>query len=138
MQDANMLAQFSQMYRTAIDSFMEEVGMFRGQALLLCQIAKQDGMTQSEIAESLSVQGATITNMLKRMEESQLVERHRDADDNRLVRVYITEAGRELEVSIATRFQELEDAILKDMTEADRETLRRLVWQMIGNMSDSC
>lgn len=133
--DANLLAQFSQMYKTAIDSFMEEVGMFRGQALVLCKVAEQDGMTQSEIADALSVQGATVTNMLKRMEEANLVKRHRDPQDNRLVRVHITDEGRDLEVSIANRLQCLGGAILKDISEEDRQTLRRLVWKMIDNMS---
>ena len=95
--DATLLAHFSQMYRSAIDTFMDQVGMYRGQAFVLCQVARQDGMNQSEIAEALSVQGATITNMLKRMEESRLIVRRRDVEDNRLVRVYITEEGRQME-----------------------------------------
>ena len=44
--------------------------MPRGQAALLCVLVKRDGMTQSEIAEQLSVQGATVTNMLQRLEEA--------------------------------------------------------------------
>jgi predicted CoA-binding protein len=40
------------------------------------------------------VQGATITNMRQRMEESGLVRRRRDPEDNRLVRVFLTRAGR--------------------------------------------
>ncbi|HRF99066.1 MAG TPA: MarR family transcriptional regulator [Aggregatilineales bacterium] len=132
--DANLLAQFSQMYRNAIDTFMDEVGMHRGQAFVLCQVVKQDGMTQTEIAEALSVQGATITNMLKRMEESNLIVRRRDAQDNRLVRVYATATGVEQEISINEQLKSLDDSILSGISTADREVLRRVVWQMIGNM----
>lgn len=132
--DANLLAQFSQMYRTAIDTFMEKVGMFRGQGLVLCQVVKQNGMTQSEIAEALSVQGATITNMLKKMEDANLITRQRDPQDNRLVRVYATQAGIDLEISIAQQLDSLEDSILAGVSESDRAVLRRVVWQMIGNI----
>ncbi|MDZ4671866.1 MAG: MarR family transcriptional regulator [Phototrophicales bacterium] len=135
--DANLLAQFSQMYRTAIDSFMESVGMFRGQAFVLCQVVKQGGMTQSEIAEALSVQGATITNMLKKMEEASLITRQRDPQDNRLVRVHATDAGMKLEISITEQLQSLENSILAGVSEPDRAVLRRVVWQMIGNMDKS-
>ncbi|MCL4252596.1 MAG: MarR family transcriptional regulator [Anaerolineae bacterium] len=134
--DANLLAQFSQMYRTAIDTFMEKVGMFRGQGLVLCQVVKNNGMTQSEIAEALSVQGATITNMLKKMEEAHLITRQRDPHDNRLVRVYATPAGIELETSIAEQLVQLENSILSGISEADRAVLRRVVWQMIGNIEN--
>lgn len=136
LNDAQLLAQFSQMYRSAIDAFMDEVGMFRGQALVLCTVVHQDGLTQSEIAEALAVQGATVTNMLKRMEEANLVVRHRDSADNRLVRVYATDAGRQLETSIAERLKCLEGAILQGISEEDRATLRRLVWQMIDNIGN--
>ncbi len=134
--DANLLAQFSQMYRTAIDTFMEKVGMFRGQGLVLCQVVKNNGMTQTEIAEALSVQGATITNMLKKMEEAHLITRQRDPHDNRLVRVYATQAGIELEASIAEQLVRLENSILSGISEADRAVLRRVVWQMIGNIEN--
>jgi MarR family transcriptional regulator, organic hydroperoxide resistance regulator len=133
--DSQLLAQFSQMYRTAVDTFMDEIGMHRGQALLLCTVAKQDGMTQSELGDLLSVQGATITNMLQRMEESNLITRQRDPEDNRLVRVYATDEGRAKELSINQQLRTLEDVILKGISEQDREALRRLVWQIIGNMS---
>ncbi len=134
LNDANLLAQFSQMYRNAIDGFMDSVGMFRGQAFVLCQVVRQGGMTQSEIAEALSVQGATITNMLKKMEEAHLITRQRDPQDNRLVRVHATEAGVKLEISITEQLQSLENSILAGVSEPDRAVLRRVVWQMIGNM----
>ena len=136
--DALLLAQFSQMYRSAIDSFMDTLGMYRGQSLLLCTVRKQDGMTQSEIAEALSVQGATVTNMLKRLEEAKLVVRRRDPEDNRLVRVYITEEGRALEEAIGERLKHLEESILSGLNPQERETLRQLVWKMIANMGESC
>lgn len=134
--DAQLLAQFSQMYRSAIDSFMDQAGMHRGQALLLCKIVDKDGMTQSEVAEALSVQGATITNMLKRMEEASLVVRQRDEADNRLVRVYVTDQGRELEKTIVEQLALLEESLLAGISHEDRNTLRRLVWQMMANLSD--
>src|SRR5437762_8755369 len=110
IEDWELLAQVAQAYRSLSDSFMDRIGMHRAQATLLCRLFAQDGMTQSEIAEQLSVQGATVTNMLQRMEESGLVVRRRDREDNRLVRVYLTEAGRERERSINEQFMKVEQA----------------------------
>lgn len=133
--DAQLLMQFSHLYRRAVDDFMEREGLHRGQALLLCAVAARDGRTQSEIATELSVKGATVTNMLQRLEESRLVTRQRDGEDNRLVRVYITEAGQALETSLAQQLASLEAQVLAGINMAERETLRRLVWRMIDNMN---
>src|SRR5437870_8458970 len=94
VEDWELLAQVAQAYRSLSDSFMDRIGMHRAQATLLCRLFDQNGMTQSEIADQLAVQGATVTNMLQRMEEAGLVTRRRDPEDNRLVRVYLTEKGR--------------------------------------------
>lgn len=109
--------------------------MHRGQAVLLCAVVKLDGMTQSELAERLAVQGATVTNMLQRMEESGLVVRRRDADDNRLVRVYVTESGRQKEQELNRQFSAMQEAIFKNISDGERAELRRLLLQVLENLS---
>lgn len=133
-EDWELLAQISQSYRTLSDSLMDQIAMHRAQATLLCRLFAQDGMTQSEIADQLGVQGATVTNMLQRMEETGLVVRQRDADDNRLVRVYLTEAGRTKEQSIAEQFTKLEEMIFEGFTQTDRAKLRELLLRLLHNM----
>ena len=108
--------------------------MHRAQANLLCRLFVQDGMTQSEIAEQLSVQGATITNMLQRMEEAGLVTRRRDPDDNRLVRVYLTDLGRKQERAITEQFTRVEQAVFEGHDHQERAVLRRMMKQMLNNM----
>jgi DNA-binding MarR family transcriptional regulator len=133
--DWQLLAQFSQVFRTVADSFTDQAGMHRAQAILTCTLAKQDGMTQSEIAEQLSIQGATVTNMLQRMEEAGLVVRRRDAEDNRLVRVYLTDEGRRKEQELNKQFQDLENAIFHGVSQEDRNRLRGLLVQLLQNMN---
>jgi DNA-binding MarR family transcriptional regulator len=135
VEDWEILAQFSQAYRTLTDAFMDQIAMHRAQAKALCKLFVQDGMTQSEIAQQLAVQGATVTGMLQRMEEVGLVTRQRDADDNRLVRVYLTDAGREKERFITEQFLKLEIAIFADFDESERVVLRQLLNRMLDNMS---
>ena len=133
--DWALLAQVCQAYRALSDAFMDQIAMHRAQAGLLCRLFVQDGMTQSDIAEQLSVQGATITNMLQRMEETGLVTRRRDDEDNRLVRVNLTEAGREREREITQQFLKLERAVFEGISDSDRVMLRQLLNQMLHNMS---
>jgi MarR family transcriptional regulator, organic hydroperoxide resistance regulator len=134
VKDWELIAQFAQAYRNLSDSFIDQIAMFRSQSTVLCKLFLQNGMTQSEIAAQLSIQGATVTEMLQRMEESGLVTRRRDPDDNRLVRVYLTEAGRQKERSITEQFMKLEGAIFADFEESERVRLRHLLRRMIHNM----
>jgi DNA-binding MarR family transcriptional regulator len=135
IEDWALLAQVCQAYRVLSDEFMDRIAMHRAQAGLLCQLYVHEGLTQSEIGELLAVQGATITNILQRMEEAGLVTRRRDLDDNRLVRVYLTADGRQRERAITEQFLRLQGAVFEGISEPDRALLRRLLQQMLQNMS---
>jgi DNA-binding MarR family transcriptional regulator len=133
-QDWELVALVCQAYRSLSDSFFDRIGMHRAQAKVLCRLYVQDGMTQSEIGKQLSVQGATVTNMLQRMEETGLITRRRDPDDNRLVRVYLSEAGRENELTITEQFLKLESTVFLGIDEGDRALFRQVLRQMLHNM----
>ena len=134
VQDWELVAQVCQAYRSLSDVFIDQIGMHRAQATVLCRLYGQDGMTQSEIGDQLSVQGATVTNMLQRMEESGLVTRRRDLEDNRLVRVYLTESGREKERAITEQFLKLQSTVFEGISGDDRALFRRILNQMLHNM----
>jgi DNA-binding MarR family transcriptional regulator len=136
LDDWQLLAQVSQIFRSVSDNFTDQVDIPRGQAGLLCVVAKQDGLTQSEIADQLSVQGATVTNMLQRLEEAGLVRRQRDTEDNRLVRVYLTEAGRKKETAINEQFGSMQELIFSGISEEERVVLRRWLQKIVINISE--
>ena len=135
IEDWELLSQACQAYRGLTDSFMNQIDMHRAQATLLCRLFVQEGMTQSEIAEQLAVQGATVTNIVQRMEEADLVVRSRDPEDNRVVRVYLTAQGRDKERSITEQFSKMEGAIFEGISAEERTMLRRLLRQLLSNIA---
>jgi MarR family transcriptional regulator, organic hydroperoxide resistance regulator len=135
IEDWELLAQVSQVYRGLSDAFMNQIDMHRAQATLLCRLYLQDGMTQSEIAEQLAIQGASVTSIVQRMEEAGLVVRHRDVEDNRLVRVYLTPEGRKQERAITEQFAKLEGAIFEGIGAQERAQLRQTLRQVLKNMT---
>lgn len=134
--DWQLVAQISQAYRTLADAFMDRIGMHRAQAILLCTVCAAEGLTQSEIATRLAVQGATVTSMLQRMEEAGLITRQRDPDDNRLVRVYPTANGYTKEKEINARFQEFEGVLFRNIPAEQRALLRELLMRLLQNMNN--
>ncbi|MEA4907815.1 MAG: MarR family transcriptional regulator [Anaerolineaceae bacterium] len=135
LDDWQLLAQVSQVFRSVAEAFTNQVDIPRGQAMVLCEVAKRDGLTQTEIADGLSVQGATVTNMLQRLEEAGLVARRRDPHDNRLVRVYLTQTGCQKESSINQQFGHLQELVFQGLNPEERALLRRWLQQIIDNIS---
>lgn len=60
---------------------------------VMATLWNDDGQTQKEISEKTSIDPATLTVMLKRMEERGLVTRRRDPANNRLQRVYLVDSS---------------------------------------------
>jgi DNA-binding MarR family transcriptional regulator len=104
-----LLSQICRLKHVRSHAFLGEIGLCRGQPFVLRALWEKEGMTHSELAEQLRVQPATITNMLKRMEKAGLVERRHDAEDQRVSRVYLTDAGRNIRDAVERVWSELEE-----------------------------
>ena len=129
-----LLSQFCQVYRNLLELFTEPISLPRAQASVLSKLVKQDGITQSELGEQLCVQGATVTNMLQRMEESGCIVRRRDTEDNRLVRVYLTDFGREKGNLTNEQFDRLEALLFEAISKEERELMESMLTRLLEKM----
>jgi DNA-binding MarR family transcriptional regulator len=75
---------------------LEKIGLTYPQYLVMLVLWQQDGILVKDIGELLFLDSGTLTPLLKRMEAAQLVQRTRDAQDERQVRITLTPEGREL------------------------------------------
>jgi len=75
---------------------LEPLGLTYAQYLVLVVLSETDGVSVRQLGERLSLDSATLTPLLKRLETQGAIERHRDADDERVVRVHLTKQGRAL------------------------------------------
>jgi len=69
------------------------------------------------LAESLDVSQASATGIVDRMEQRGLVERTRDPDDRRVVRVGLTDNGRRLIEGVADERKERLARVLEELTD---------------------
>jgi len=106
---------------------MEEIGLHKGQGFILFHLWHHDGIAQNVIAHALHVSPATVTSMLQRMERDGWITRERDADDQRVVRVHLTEKARALHEEVRASFRDLEKEVTSVLTKGERETLRELL-----------
>lgn len=106
-----------------------------GQDLALCQLWNKEGLTQVQLSEKMGCEPPTVTNMVKKLAEYGLINRVPDKNDARVVRVYLTEQGRALKEPVMQIWQEQQQALLNGLMPEERLLMRRLLWQMLGNIS---
>lgn len=75
----------------------KELGLTYPQYLVLVSLWENDGQLVNEIGHVLYLESSTLTPVIKKLERMDLVVRERDKDDERKVRVMLTEKGRQLE-----------------------------------------
>lgn len=72
------------------------LGITYPQYLVMLLLWEQDGRSVKELGERLFLDSATLTPLLKRLEQEGLITRTRDPDDERVVRIKLSDAGRAL------------------------------------------
>jgi MarR family transcriptional regulator, organic hydroperoxide resistance regulator len=75
---------------------LEPMGLTHPQYLVMLALWEEAPLRVSAIAERLSLEPATLSPLLKRLEASGLVRRERDPRDERAVSVSLTPAGRRM------------------------------------------
>jgi len=86
-----ILNDVARLLRTAFDRRVKSLGLTRSQGWVLNHLFRNDGVTQSELADILAVEKATLGRLLDRLEVKGWVRRENHADDRRAKRVFLTE-----------------------------------------------
>lgn len=110
---------FTRFYKPRLDA----LDLTYPQYLVLLVLWERDDTTVKNLGDRLFLDSGTITPLVKRLEARGLVARRRDEDDERQVRITLTEAGRALEAKAMSI--PLAAAEGTGLTEAGAETLRR-------------
>ncbi|MBB5403915.1 MarR family winged helix-turn-helix transcriptional regulator [Paraburkholderia sp. BR13439] len=80
----------------AYKPLLERLGLTYPQYLAMLVLWETDDVTVKDMATRLNLDPATVTPLLKRLEAQGLVERARGTDDERLVYIRLTGAGKAL------------------------------------------
>jgi len=113
------LAIASRKLRTLFDAHVRAKGLTLARARTLMHLARKDGMTQSELAEILEVEGPTLVRLLDGLEAQGLTERRPVEGDRRAKQIALTEAGRALAAEVTRLADNLREEVLAGIPEAD-------------------
>ncbi|AET57216.1 MarR family winged helix-turn-helix transcriptional regulator [Paenibacillus terrae] len=123
----------SQMRRDYSES-LRELNLYVGQDNLLYRLWLGDGITQMQICEHLNCEPPTVTNMVKSLEQNGFIYRKRDEQDARVMRIFLTDKGKELEEPVDIKWRQQQNKLLQSILPEERVLLRQLLKQLENNL----
>ncbi len=120
------------MYRDFLER-LEPYGLTPFHYLVLCCLWEEDGLSTTGIADKLKQLGATLTGVVDRMEDRKLVYRERNQCDRRVVRVWLTDEGKQLMKVLPLLGAETIEKATRNMSEADQDKVIELLDRIVDN-----
>ena len=111
--------------------WLKPLGLTYTQYIVFLVLWEKDGISVTEIGEKLMLDNGTLSPLLKKLEKAGYVERHRRPEDDRVVEITLTEAGRALR-------EKAEDIPFKvagciDLPPEKARTLYELLYELLKN-----
>ena len=112
---------------------LSKLGLTYPQFLVLITLWETDGLTVKALSLKLKLDSGTITPILKRLEKAGLLSRLRSKKDERIVNVFLTTAGADLQQQVAEIQKKV--ACETDLSESEFVALRGTLHSLLETMS---
>ena len=96
-----------------------------------------DGISQTELAAAVGLDGSSLVRLLDALAAQGLVERQAHASDRRIKLVRLTAAGKRTANDIRKRLAAIEDELLADLDEATARTLLQAFEQIEARIASA-
>jgi MarR family transcriptional regulator, organic hydroperoxide resistance regulator len=128
------LDKVSSKMRRDYSESLRELNLHVGQDKLLARLWLGEGVTQMQLCEHLKCEPPTVTNMVKSLEQNGFIYRKRDELDARIMRIYLTDKGKELEKPVDFKWKQQQEKLLHSILPEERLILRELMKRMERNL----
>ena len=118
----------NRLYQSELDKYK----LTYPQYVVLLILWQQDGLAVGEIGQQALLNNNTLTPILKRMAENDVIERKRDDWDERKVLIYLTDYGHELRTTLACLPSQLLAQV--DFGSENAAQLKSLLHQLITQL----
>lgn len=123
------------MVQRALLARIKGSGLTLGQPKVLDYLKDHNGSSQKEIARGCHIEAGSLTSILNRMEEKELVERRMLHGNRRNSYVFLTEKGEELRNLVTESFESIENEAFRGISEADRQQFMKTFSRIYENLT---
>ena len=115
----------------------ENISEFNGaQGKILYVLWQRDNISIIELSKLVGLANTTLTSMLDRMEEAELIKRLPDPDDRRKNLIVLTDKAASLQGKYDQVSQEMNEVYYKDFTEEEIMEFERYLQRVLKNVKE--
>jgi len=118
----------------ARQAFVQQLGMSQARWHLLILLERQGELSHATLQQQVSLDGATITRLVKEFEAEGTVRRRLDPQNNRYTLVSLTPSGQAITAELHANHRAFEARLLNSITRYDQEVLVRVLEQLRANI----
>ena len=110
---------------------LPEAQLLPGQPKILEFLLTHNGCTQREISEGCILDKSTVTSLLKRMEQTSLIDKKAHPQDQRASLIFLTPTGKQKALWVKEQLTVIDEAELQNIPELERQqfllTLEKII-----------
>jgi DNA-binding MarR family transcriptional regulator len=129
-----LIHDVSRLRRSAFDRCLRPLNVTRSQWWVLAYLSREDGMTQSQLAEELDLGKVAVGGLIDRLEKTGLVRREADAADRRVNRVFLEPKSKQLIARMRKVSHQMNAQILSGLSDAKLESTATTLDAMKRNL----
>jgi len=116
-------------WRTELGRRVRPLGLSRATWMLLALASRYDGLNQTELADRLGLEGASVVRLIDQLERDGLVKR-RTGEDRRIRTVHVTDKARPIVAEISKAAAQLREELYREVKPAELETAARVLTKL--------
>ncbi len=117
--------------------YFQKLGLTPGQPRILNKLFERDHVSQRELADRCSMDVATLSRSLDKLEEAGYVSRQKHPDCRRSFLIVLTETGREKAAEVHENFSRMDGQIWKGIDEEEMERFLSCARKIIRNLEEA-
>ncbi|MEV0791048.1 MarR family winged helix-turn-helix transcriptional regulator [Kribbella sp. NPDC050459] len=133
----NAIVRVARLQRLLAQQMLRGVGLHLGQELVMMQLWERGPQTQTDLVRTLDSDSATMTRMVRRLENAGFVRTRPSPTDKRATIVEPTPASQAVRREVERSWAELERIAVGDLTPEQRSDALDLLAQLEANLASS-
>ena len=129
---SRIINEISRLFAAKMRESESEMTQESVRLIIIC-LAHGDGITQLDLVKKTHLSPPTVSITVKKLENLGYISRVSDAEDQRAVRVYLTDKGRQLDDSARNAVHNINNILMQGITPEQTE----LLTQLLGHMRDN-
>lgn len=129
-----LVSDIARLIGVEYNRIMKPMGLTTPQFRMIMQLQRQEGVTQSHLANILAVGKVSTSGLIDRLEQSGWIERRPDPGDRRSNLIYLTDKGHKIEERMLDTGNTLTKQTLKNLNNKQRSTLIDLLVTVKANL----